>query len=470
MKVMLIKNNGDVIDITRITGGFKIKGAAKECARTLDIPVMRKIDYYTPDVKAELGDIIEIIDDNKGEKENIFKGVVWEIEVDDNSAEQKLTVYDYAVYLNKSHPKTSVYTNKTAKEVSAAIIKEMGLKPGKLAEGVKESYNGRDMTAYDLIMHAYTKANKKNEKKYKLIAKGDEIHVVESGERYPIVLEELNEPVVGKLLSTSYRQSLDDMVNKVEVVEEKKKDEKKEKKENKESQDKYGVVQKVIRGEKADIKGTMKDAKIEANVEVIADWKMITGVNIELKSSVLEGDFYIIEDEHTYDDGIHKAHLTLSTEFEMDTKDEGGSKDKEDGDDTALPSGTVGSMISAGKSKIGSHYKWGHTGPNTFDCSGFVSWCAIQAGLMPPGSRLTSGTMPAKYVHKVPWSDIRPGDVVHYRGNPGHVAIYVGNGQVIECGGTSSSKIGYSGVAITSMNRRNHKFKNVYRFNKAGGA
>lgn len=134
----------------------------------------------------------------------------------------------------------------------------------------------------------------------------------------------------------------------------------------------------------------------------------------------------------------------------------------------SAPSGTVAAMISIGKGKIGSVYKWGHTGPKTFDCSGFVTWCAIQAGLMPPGSRLASGTMPAKYVHKVPWSDIRPGDVVHFRNNPGHVAIYIGNGQVLECGGTSGTKLGYSGVAITSLTKRSHKFKNVYRFNKLG--
>ena len=466
MKVMLIKNGGDIIDVTQITGEFKIKGAAKECSRTLDLPLLRKVDYYTPDIKAELGDIIDIVDEKDGEIEKIFKGVVWEIELEDNSPEQQLTVYDYAVYLNKSHPKTSVYTDKTAGEVSAAIIKEMGLKPGKLAEGVKESYNGRDMTAYDLIMHAYTKANKKNEKKYKLVAKGDEIHVMESGKRHPIVLEELSEVVPGKLLSTSYRQSLDDMVNKVEVVDEKKKDEKKEKDEKKKSQDQYGVVQKVIRGEKADIKGTMKDAKIEASVEVIADWDMITGMNVELKSSVLQGEFYIIGDEHTYFDGIHKAHLTLSTEFEMDTKDEGGSK-SEDGDDTALPSGTVGSMISAGKGKIGSHYKWGHAGPNTFDCSRFVSWCAIQAGLMPAGSRITSGTMPGKYTHKVPWGSKQPGDVLQFFGNPGHVGIYLGGGKVLECGGNSRGQLGYSGVAITDLSKA--RFKNCYRFNKAGG-
>lgn len=464
MKVMLIKNSGDIIDVTQITGEFKIKGAAKECSRTLDIPLLRKVDYYTPDIKAELGDIIDIVNEKNGKIERIFKGVVWEIEIDDNSSEQQLTVYDYAVYLNKSHPKASVYTGKTAGEVSAAIIKEMGLKPGKLAKGVKESYNGRDMTCYDLIMHAYTKANKKNNKKYKLLAKGDEIHVIESGKRHPIVLEELSEALPGKLLSTSYRQSLDDMVNKVEVVDEKKKDEKKEKDEKKKSQDQYGVVQKVIRGEKADIKGTMKDAKIEASVEVIADWDMITGMNVELKSSVLEGDFYIISDEHTYFDGIHKAHLTLSTEFEMDTKEEGGSKSK-DGDDAALPSGTVGSMISAGKSKIGSHYKWGHTGPNTFDCSGFVSWCAIQAGLMPPGSRITSGTMPGKYTHRVPWGSKQPGDVLQFFGNPGHVGIYLGGGKVLECGGNSRGQLGYSGVAITDLSKA--RFKNCYRFNKS---
>ncbi|MDY3119151.1 MAG: NlpC/P60 family protein, partial [Peptoniphilus sp.] len=133
----------------------------------------------------------------------------------------------------------------------------------------------------------------------------------------------------------------------------------------------------------------------------------------------------------------------------------------------ALPGG-VDRMVQAGKGKIGSHYRRGAAGPNTFDCSGFVTWCAIQAGLMPPGSRIASGNMDSRYVHKISWSDIRPGDIVHFSGNPGHVALYLGDGQVLECGGRSSSKLGYSGVAITPMDKRNHKFKNVYRLNKLG--
>lgn len=461
MKVVLIRNSGEVIDMTQITGKFTIKGSAKECSRVLDIPFLRhKLDHYLPSVEVQLGDIVDITDNGAP----VFKGVVWDIEVRDNDIEQRVTAYDYAVYLNKSNPKKAIYNETSGAGVAGGVISELGLKPGKLAKGIVDSYNGRDMTGYDLIMFAYTKAHKKNKKDYKLVAKGDEIHVFETGERHPVVLEELSEPLPGKLLNTSYRRSLDDLVNKVEVVEEKKKDKKDAKASNATSQNKYGMVQKIIRGEPADIPGTMKDAKIEVDVEAIADWDMITGLNMELKSTILAGDFYVISDTHTYDDGVHTVALRLSTEFEMYTKDEGGSKDG--GDDTEVPSGTVGSMIEAGKAKIGSHYKWGHTGPNTFDCSGFVTYCAIQAGLMPPGSRLTSGTMPAQYVHKVSWSDLRPGDIVHYRGSPGHVAIYVGNGQVLECGGTSSSKLGYSGVAVTSMNARNHKFKNVYRFNK----
>lgn len=144
-------------------------------------------------------------------------------------------------------------------------------------------------------------------------------------------------------------------------------------------------------------------------------------------------------------------------------------KQQQGGFDGVGGTGGTSKAIEIGKTKIGSRYKWGHAGPNTFDCSGFVSWCAIQAGLMPPGSRITSGNMNPRYVHKVSWSEIRPGDIVHFSGSPGHVAYYIGDGKVLECGGTTSMRgnLGYSGVGITSLNGRRHKFKNVYRFNKS---
>lgn len=474
IKCNLVKRDGTVIDITEIAGQFSISGASKECTRTLDMPFLRpNLDPYLPSIPVELGDTIELyeIDERTQTKTDIYSGVVWKRVLEDNSMEQQITAYDKAIYLNKSDPKEQVYTNKTAAAVAGSIIGELGLEVGELATGEVETYNGRNMKAYDLIMHAYTKASKKNKKKYMLVAKGNKINVFESGKKHPVVLEELNEPVPGKLLNTSYSEDLDDLVNKVEVVEEKKEDKKEVKKDKEKSQKDYGVVQKIIRGEPADIPGTLKGAKREVSVECIGDWDMVTGMSMELKSTIIQGEFFIISDKHEYKDGVHTVDLKLSTEFEMDEREEGQTEDKKAKDEEenfdGISAEGAAKVLAIGKTKIGKRYLWATAGPNTFDCSGFVSWCAIQAGFMPPKSRLTSSSMNSKYVHKVPWNSMQPGDILHFYGNPGHVGYYMGNGKVLECGGNSSSKLGYSGVAVTELSKS--RFKNVFRFNKTGG-
>ncbi|MCQ9168361.1 C40 family peptidase, partial [Corynebacterium amycolatum] len=45
----------------------------------------------------------------------------------------------------------------------------------------------------------------------------------------------------------------------------------------------------------------------------------------------------------------------------------------------AAPS-TGSAIVSAARSKIGSPYVWGATGPNSFDCSGLTSWAYQQVG------------------------------------------------------------------------------------------
>ena len=65
-------------------------------------------------------------------------------------------------------------------------------------------------------------------------------------------------------------------------------------------------------------------------------------------------------------------------------------------------------------------YSWGGIGPNSFDCSGFVSYCLT-------GRYCRLGTT----VDFMGWtrvSDPQPGDVVV---NSYHTGIYIGNGQMI---------------------------------------
>jgi len=82
-------------------------------------------------------------------------------------------------------------------------------------------------------------------------------------------------------------------------------------------------------------------------------------------------------------------------------------------------------------------YIYGSTGPNGYDCSGFVQTVfknvlGINLPRQADGQALTG--------IKVDRAELQPGDIVCYYGNPdrmnniGHVMIYIGNGQVMGFG------------------------------------
>lgn len=91
-------------------------------------------------------------------------------------------------------------------------------------------------------------------------------------------------------------------------------------------------------------------------------------------------------------------------------------------------SGRASTVINAAMAQIGKSYVFGAAGPNAFDCSGLTSWAYRQAGVnLPRTSQAQYGVGRA-----VSLADIQPGDLVFYYGqSPSHVAIYIGNGQVV---------------------------------------
>ena len=81
-------------------------------------------------------------------------------------------------------------------------------------------------------------------------------------------------------------------------------------------------------------------------------------------------------------------------------------------------------IVSAAWSQIGVPYVWGGTQAYVgLDCSGLTQWCHAQAGIS-IGRVDTDQLYGGQRV-----SDPQPGDIAW---TPGHVAIYIGNGQMIE--------------------------------------
>ncbi|MFI0922539.1 NlpC/P60 family protein [Streptomyces sp. NPDC021012] len=78
--------------------------------------------------------------------------------------------------------------------------------------------------------------------------------------------------------------------------------------------------------------------------------------------------------------------------------------------------------------QIGKPYEWGAEGPEAYDCSGLTQQAWAAAGReLPRTSQEQWATLP-----RVPLSELRPGDLVVYFPGATHVALYLGEGLVVQ--------------------------------------
>jgi len=120
------------------------------------------------------------------------------------------------------------------------------------------------------------------------------------------------------------------------------------------------------------------------------------------------------------------------------------------------PSAPAGSSaaavaVAAALSKEGAPYVYGAAGPNAFDCSGLTSWAWAQAGVTIPRTSSGQGSLPS-----VPLSQLQPGDLVTYYSPVSHVAMYIGNGQVIHAS-TESRPVYITTVSGAGPNPTGHR-------------
>ncbi|MGC3861774.1 NlpC/P60 family protein [Micromonospora chersina] len=113
-------------------------------------------------------------------------------------------------------------------------------------------------------------------------------------------------------------------------------------------------------------------------------------------------------------------------------------------------SGSAGVAVRYAYGAIGKPYVWGADGPDGYDCSGLTLAAWRAAGKSLPHN----AAMQWDATSRISRSSLQPGDLVFYSGL-GHVALYVGGGQVIDApsAGRNVSKRGMNMMTIAGYGR-----------------
>ena len=309
IKLICQKTSGEKLDITNLLINITWSGDYKSCARKLEFSlVSSSYDINIPKVDIPLMSVISFYEDDN----ELFRGFVYEREKSSDNA-MSFLCYDYCAKLNDIKVSYNI-KNETASSIYNNFLTEYGLNKGDIIQantGVTKVFLG--VTAYDMIMTAYTEEAKNTGKKYMLYSRGNKFYASEKG----IVKLKLSFEEGKNILSSSFKESVSNMVNKVLIVDENG---------NKVSEVKnddwlktYGLFQDVYKQQEgkdsnAEAKAMLKDIEQTCSLTGFGDTTCITGYGVQVKDNHtgLVGLFYIDSDTHTWEGGNYTIDLELN--------------------------------------------------------------------------------------------------------------------------------------------------------------
>ena len=299
-------------------------GSAKQAARTVAFSVA-----YSPNDKnvktlgIKLGDKIVFYPGYPDDKKTKFVGIITQRERKSEMGELQYTATDGMMHLLRSSG-TYRFANKTPEKIAQMVCRDVKVKTGSIAKTkmpiAKIFFQERPY--YEIIMAAYTKAYRKNKKKYIAQMNGDKLEVIQKGKVIPNFHIRQGE----RITDSSYTEDLDSMVNRVYIYDSN--NNKIGSVSNSNWIKKYGIFQNAISVDsgngKTEAKAELQGINKTANLTMIGDCRCVSGLGVIIEDSRtgLKGKFWIENDSHEWNGGVYTTTLELAFKNVMDIQEE----------------------------------------------------------------------------------------------------------------------------------------------------
>lgn len=299
-------------------------GSAKQAARTVVFSVA-----YSPNDKnvktlgIKLGDKIVFYPGYPDDKKTKFVGIITQRERKSEMGELQYTATDGMMHLLRSSG-TYRFANKTPEKIAQMVCRDVKVKTGSIAKTkmpiAKIFFQERPY--YEIIMAAYTKAYRKNKKKYIAQMNGDKLEVIQKGKVIPNFHIRQGE----RITESSYTEDLDSMVNRVYIYDSN--NNKIGSVSNSNWIKKYGIFQNAISvasgNGKTEAKAELQGINKTANLTMIGDYRCVSGLGVIIEDSRtgLKGKFWIENDSHEWNGGVYTTTLELAFKNVMDIQEE----------------------------------------------------------------------------------------------------------------------------------------------------
>ena len=299
-------------------------GSAKQAARTVVFSVA-----YSPNDKniktlgIKLGDKIVFYPGYPDDKKTKFVGIITQRERKSEMGELQYTATDGMMHLLRSSG-TYRFANKTPEKIAQMVCRDVKVKTGSIAKTkmpiAKIFFQERPY--YEIIMAAYTKAYRKNKKKYIVQMNGDKLEVIQKGKVIPNFHIRQGE----RITESSYTEDLDSMVNRVYIYDSN--NNKIGSVSNSNWIKKYGIFQNAISVDsgngKAEAEAELQGINKTANLTMIGDYRCVSGLGVIIEDSRtgLKGKFWIENDSHEWNGGVYTTTLELAFKNVMDIQEE----------------------------------------------------------------------------------------------------------------------------------------------------